>query len=187
MKLVVIDIEVASPAFPIYADPIVEIAAVELDLKDGKKNLLFDKIIKEDNFDVSRHSNSWIFSHSTLKPMEVDAAYPLEIYRDQIQSILNTYPITAFNRDFDIGFLKNRKFTIEKMAPCPMQLATPILKIPHLRYQWKYPNLEEAYRHYFGDTGYVESHRAFSDANHEAALVWKMYRAGDYSFQDKVF
>lgn len=52
--------------------------------------------------------------------------------KPNIQKIINDHPegITAFNKRFDFGFLKDRGITIENELPCPMMEATPICKLP---------------------------------------------------------
>lgn len=44
----------------------------------------------------------------------------------------------------------------------------------------KWPTLEEAWEHYFPGLDYVEQHRAFDDALHEALLIRAMHIAGDF-------
>ena len=58
-----------------------------------------------------------------------------------------------------------------------MQLSTNICKIPSPRV-FKWPKVEEAHKHFFGDIGYVEQHRGADDAYHEADIVYELFKMG---------
>ena len=178
MKIAVIDIETTGLDFE--KDAILEIGIVELDLTTGKLLPLFDKIVNEPHYDATRNYTSWIFYNSSLTRDEVNNAMSLEFYRSAIQDILNEYPITAFNKQFDLGFLKAREFKVPKELDCPMILAKDILLIPHPKYGYKFPSVEEAWKYYFENVNYKESHRAFDDAIHEALIVREMYKNKEF-------
>ena len=106
MKIAVIDIEATALT---TEGSIVEIGAVELDTEEQTITTLFDSIIREDKF---RGEDAWIFINSTLTPQEVFDAPTLESKREQIQKILNEYPVTAFNKKFDFEYLRDRNFKV---------------------------------------------------------------------------
>lgn len=60
-----------------------------------------------------------------------------------------------------------------------MKLSTDICKIPHPNgHGLKWPKVEEAHLHFFGDVGYVEKHRGADDAYYEAEIVYCLYKIG---------
>ena len=180
-KILVVDIETSG--FLSQGGKIVEIGIVELDLLNGVIIPKFDSLIKEPGFD-RRHSRSpfgWVFENSDLTFEAVNSAPSLESVRDAVQNLFDNYKATAFNKSFDFDFLRDRGFRIKDL-PCPMQLATPICKVPFpsgcSRYKW--PKVEEAWRHFFGNTGYIEKHRGLDDAMHEAKIVFELYKMGAF-------
>ena len=64
-----------------------------------------------------------------------------------------------------------------------MIAATPVVNLPPNpgKSTPKWPKVEEAWDFLFGDTGYIESHRALDDAKHEAEIVYELYKRGDYT------
>jgi DNA polymerase-3 subunit epsilon len=171
--IAVIDIE--TTGLEERRDFILEIGICELNLVNGQCRKLFDQVVYERGF-TEKYQDSWIFYHSTLAFEDVMNASPLQSYQEQIQQILYKYPITAYKSDFDIGFLKSRGFIFSRELADPMILATNVLKIPHPIHVYKYPSAEEAWRYYWPDRPYVEQHRAYDDAMHEALIVFKMYQ-----------
>ena len=155
---------------------IVEIGMVLTDLKTGKMVKVFDKIVSHPEIKKSPESfeYSWIFQNSTLTLDEVLKAEDLDVYRKEIQSLLDKYPVTAFNKEFDIGYLRDFKFNVPNEKPCIMKELTPIMKLHHHYYGVKWPKVEEAWKFFFPDTEYTELHRAYDDAIHEAQILLKM-------------
>ena len=177
MKIAVVDIE--TTGLSIISDLIVEIGVCELNLANLNCRCLFDCIIKEEGFS-EEHKHSWIFYNSNLKFVEVEKAPPLEKFWDILQKIFKKYLVTAYNKKFDFSFLKNRGLKIYSELPCPMVKATNILKIRRNRYEYKYPSVKDAWRYYYPRVPYVEKHRAYDDAVHEALIVYKMFRRGHW-------
>lgn len=176
-KILIIDLE--TTGFLQQGGKIVEVGIVELDLSNGEKNILFDEVCHERPITRQEVENAWIVKNSTMTVEEIQRSKQLKHFAGEIQEILNYYPIgaTAFNNAFDFGFMENRGFVFPRKLPCPMLLSTNICKIPsHRGYKW--PKVEEAHKHFFGDVGYVESHRGADDAFHEADIVLKLYQMG---------
>lgn len=176
-KILIIDIE--TTGFSPAKGKIVEIGIVELDLATGNKQIIFDQVCREEEATTEEIEKSWIVENSTLTTDEILGSQFLHVMAPEIQSILNTYEAgaTAFNNTFDFGFLEHRGFTFPKKLACPMRLATNVCQIPG-KYGFKWPKVEEAHKHFFGDTGYVEQHRGADDAFHEADIVYELYKAG---------
>ncbi|MHA1729383.1 MAG: 3'-5' exonuclease [Promethearchaeota archaeon] len=176
--IVVVDIE--TTGFSHKRDCIVEIGICELDLDTGKCKKLFDRLILEEHLS-SRHIDEWIFENSNLEFEDVLKAKPLESYREEIQRIFNKYLATAFNKRFDFDYLKDRGFKINEL-PCPMIKATNILKLPPKKPNtlYKWPSVEEAWVYYHPDIKYIEQHRAYDDAVHEALIVFEMFKKGHW-------
>jgi len=158
-------------------DVIFEIGIVELGLDDGNITTLFDSLIREPHLSA-KHREAWIFSNSDMTPEMVRNAPKIEDVRPEAQRIFDGYEgMTAFNRNFDFGFLLHRNFKLPKPLPCPMLLSTNILKLPNKNgypgYKW--PSAQEAWNYYFPDFPYQEKHRGADDARIEAMIVYQMF------------
>ena len=172
MKIAVLDIE--TTGFSPAADLIVEIGIVELCLETGDRRVIYDKVVREDGYGDG-HRNSWIFFNSDLNHDDVMCASPVD--NEELSDIFSRYRVTAYNKKFDLGFLKHRGFDFDEL-PCPMIAATPVCRIRNRWGGYKWPTVTEAYRFFVGDDGYVERHRGASDAMDEARIVWEMYKRG---------
>ncbi len=172
--IAVVDIE--TTGFSHQKDCIVEIGICELDLNSGNCRELFNKRIRESNFSLT-HRNAWIFNNSDLRYEDILNAKPLEVFKKKLQRIFNIYPATAYNKRFDFDYLKDRGFLINEL-PCPMVIATDILKLPPRKpgtlYKW--PTVEETWEYLFPDKEYVEKHRSYDDAVHEVLIIFELYR-----------
>lgn len=176
-KILIIDIE--TTGFSRTSGKIVEIGIVELDLATGEKQILFDQVCQEEGTTTEEIETSWIVQNSTLTAEEILEAKFLHDLSPEIQKIFNQYEhgATAFNNAFDFGFLESRGFVFPKKLPCPMLLSTNVCKIQSPR-GFKWPKVEEAFKHFFGDTGYIEKHRGADDAFHEADIVYELFKMG---------
>lgn len=181
-KIAVIDIE--TTGFQNQGGLIVEIGIVGLDLETGDIKNEFDAIVKEAEFS-DRHIRSpfgWVFQNSDLNYEDVSLANSLESYITEIQTILDKYPLgaTAFNKQFDFGFLKSRGLIIKEL-PCIMLTATDVVNLPpNPGYNTpKWPKVEEAWEYFFPNKNYVEAHRALDDARHEALIAYELYKLGE--------
>ena len=183
MKILVVDIETSG--FDLVKDVIFEIGIVQLDLETGDIVKLFDEPVREPHL-CGNHRDAWIFSNSDMTPEYVRNAQPLENYRNILNDIFSNEGLngmTAFNRNFDFGFLKHRKFKLPKPLPCPMLLSTDILKIKNTygRRGYKWPSAQEAWDYYFPNEPYVEKHRGADDARIEAKIIYEMYKRGIFT------
>ncbi|MHA1660901.1 MAG: 3'-5' exonuclease [Promethearchaeota archaeon] len=162
-------------------DLIVELGIVELDLTTEKTIVIFDTLIKEFRFS-EEFRYSWIFENSDLTFEEVKEAPEFDNISHDIQLILNNYQITAFNKAFDLGFLKARGLTIPHELPCIMITATNIVKIEapwkNGPEKFKWPKVEEAWNFFFPNINYDEKHRAADDAIHEAQILNEIIKMG---------
>ena len=176
MKIAVIDIE--TTGFLNGGGTIVEVAIIELDLDDGNTKVLFNYVVHEDSITIDKLKNSWIIANSDLTIDQVRYSINLKHVMHLINTIVKTYPVTAFNRVFDIGFLENRGIKFNKLHPCPMLELTPIMKLPNKnnRSGYKWPNVEEAYKYFFSDEEYIEKHRACDDALHECKIIYELHK-----------
>lgn len=165
---------------------IVEIGIVSLNLNTGQVKKEFDSLVRESGFN-SAHSKppyGWIFNNSTLSFEEVERGPSMESIFDEVQAVFNRFQagITAYNAAFDLPFLRSRSFTF-KALPCPMIAATPVVNLPPAgrRNEPKWPKVQEAWDYLFGETDYIETHRALDDAFHEAKIVYELYKRGAYT------
>lgn len=176
-KILILDIETTD--FLQRGGKIVEIGIVELDLSNGNRQIIFDSVCWETGLTEKEVDESWIVKNSDLTKEAIRNSKNLKILQPEIQEIINRYTpgATAFNNAFDFGFLESRGFTFPKKLPCPMKLSTDICKIQTPR-GYKWPKVEEAHKHFFGDVGYVEKHRGADDAFYEAEIVYELYKMG---------
>ena len=163
-------------------DLILEIGIVELSLLTGETRILFDSFVRETSFG-EEHKESWIFDNSDIKFEDVvNAPFFDDTIKEKLSEIFNQYRVTAFNKSFDLGFLKARGINIPKELPCIMLTATGICKIPFPNggtgYKW--PTCQEAWGFFFPNSGYTEKHRATDDAIHEAKILLELYRRGKF-------
>lgn len=187
-EILVLDIE--TTGFLNQGGKIVEIGIVKLDLDSGEITPVYNSLIKEEGLN-STHTQGkfgWIFQNSDLRFEDVLEAPSLMSQKEEIQELLDKYRATAYNKDFDFGFLRDRGFHIKELD-CPMHLSTPIVKLPALygRRGFKWPKVEEAWNYFFGNTGYVEAHRGLDDAIHEAKIVYKLYQLGEFPYAVSLF
>jgi DNA polymerase-3 subunit epsilon len=179
-KILIIDIETTN--FLQRGGKIVEIGIVELDLASGNRKIIFDQVCHEKGITLNEVQTSWIVNNSDLTPEAIRHSKNLEKLRNEIQEILNSYPAgaTAFNNAFDFGFLEDRGFVFPNKLACPMKLSTDICQIPSKNGYggFKWPSVEEAYLHFFGDVGYIEKHRGADDAFREAEIVYELFKMG---------
>ncbi|KKN48025.1 hypothetical protein LCGC14_0657110 [marine sediment metagenome] len=173
-SIVVVDIE--TTGFSHQNDCIVEIGICRLDLNSGECSELFNQLMREKHFS-RQHQNAWIFKNSDLIYEDILRAKPLKAYKKELQKIFKTYPSTAFKKRFDFDFLEARGFKIKEL-PCPMVIATSILKLPQRipGTLYKYPSVEETWKYFFPDNEYIEKHRGYDDALHETLIVYELYK-----------
>jgi hypothetical protein len=177
VSIAVVDIETASInpyiKFKVENDIICEIGIVELNLDSGKITELFDQRCQEDKCFSPK---SWIFKHSNLKYSEVVNSNYLGDFKDEIQSIFNDYPVTAWNQSYDFRRLEHpsRGLKIENKFWDPMIMLTNLIKIPHPRRNgYKYPSVPEGWKYFNPDTKFVHKHRAIEDAKDEARILYQ--------------
>jgi DNA polymerase-3 subunit epsilon len=169
MQILVVDIE--TTGFVPETGSIVEVAMVLVDTKTKEIKTLFNEVLHDDNF--GEHSkNAWIFSNSTLTYNEVRDSKHIEHYRPQMQSILNQYQMTAFNKKFDLSFLRARGFKCNDLGKCIMESTKEYLGI--LYNEYKNPSVVKAYRKLFNQPEYEEDHRANQDCIDEAKILLKL-------------
>lgn len=177
MKILILDLE--TTGFLQAGGKIIEIGIVELNLLTGETNIVFDEVCHESGITKEEVERSWIVENSDMTVEEIQLSRNLEDMREEVQSILNKYEngATAYNNQFDFGFMEAKGFTFPKKLACPMKLATNVCKIEKARgYGYKWPKVQEAWDYFFGtETGYIEKHRGADDAFHEAKIVKKLY------------
>jgi len=178
-KILIIDIE--TTGFLQNGGKIVEVGAVELCLETGQKKIMYDEVTHEKGITKQEVEESWIISNSDLSLDDIRYSKSLDELKPEIQMLIDIYPngATAFNNAFDFGFLEDRGFIFPKKLACPMKLSTNICQLPKKTGSgYKWPNVMEAHKHFFGDVGYIEKHRGADDAFHEADIVFKLYQIG---------
>lgn len=185
-EILILDIETTN--FLDKGGKIVEIGMCALDLDTGNIRKLFDEVMHERPITVDEVMNSWIVNNSDLTVADIRHSRQLLEYKPSIQSIIDEFPLgaTAFNNVFDFGFMEDRGFFFPKKLHCPMVLSCEVMRLPPTARMKKYrpdikyknPNVQQAWDYFFGKTGYVEKHRGYDDAEHEALIVYELYKRG---------
>lgn len=185
MKIAIVDIETTDVKKNV--GKIVEVGIVELNLDTGERKIVYDKICHERPITLSHVQNAWIIKNSTLTVEEIRASPQFKDLIPEIQAKLDEYELgaTAFNNDFDFGWLEDRGINFRKKLPCGMKLSTNVLQLPPTqrmvlagRNHYKNPNVQEAYNFFFPGNTYIEQHRGADDAFHEAEIFWELYKLG---------
>jgi DNA polymerase-3 subunit epsilon len=183
MRIAVLDIE--TTGINPNQGTIIEVGICLLDLETGFISQLLDTTVREKHFETQYGGESlktcWVFQNTDLTVETIRNGPAWEDVVGKIQTILNKFPITAFNKVFDLGFFKDRGLLIPHELPCPMIQATPVLKLPseYKKKKWKWPKVQEAWDHFFPDQNtYKEIHRAYDDAMHEAEIILALYKIG---------
>jgi DNA polymerase III epsilon subunit-like protein len=94
--------------------------------------------------------------------------------------------IVAHNMDFDIrvvsGLYVRSGFPIDSLQMpqrvCTMKASENVLKLPGLYGKYKWPTLDEAYRHLVDPNGFDGAHDALVDTKACAEVLWKLEDAG---------
>jgi hypothetical protein len=186
MAQIILVVDIETTGLLDQGGKIVEIGIVKLDLENGKIVPAFDSLIKEPGFDLNHTEEpfGWIFKNSSITYEEVLFSPSLESKRDIIQGLFDEYPATAYNKEFDFGFLKDRGFDINEL-PCPMLTATPLINLPpnpgYSKPKW--PKVEESWEFLFKKSDYNETHRGLNDAINEAKIVFELFRLGHFKIK----
>lgn len=170
MKILVVDLE--TTGFFANSDLIVEIGIVLVNTETKKIELVFDHVVKDSRFNPIRHKDSWVFKNTTLKVSDVEKAQPISTYTKELQDLFDQYPMTAYNKRFDVSFLTAAGFKLNDIK-CLMQTSKQYSNAKNKNGGKKVPSMEEIYNQFFMTEGqvYVEQHRAGADAMDEAKLL----------------
>ena len=182
-EILILDIE--TTGFSHSKSMICEIGIVSLDIKTGERKILFDQVVNEDILKDIDLSKAWIVENGFMMAEEILNGIHFSNVKSVIQNIIDSYPLgaTAFNNKFDFGFLKHRGIEFVKELQCPMILSTNICKLPgKYKGKYKWPKVEEAYKHFFPESEFVEKHRGADDAFHEAGIVFELIKLGHFKF-----
>lgn len=180
MRILVIDIE--TTGFLKEGGKIVEIGVVDLCLNSGDKKIVFNKVIRP-GLSRDEISKTWIVENKYMTVDEIINGINFNYIKDQLQDLINAFPhgATAFNKNFDFDFLKSYGISFPKELKCPMIESTDICKLPktgkaafYPGYKW--PKVEEAYKHFYPNSNYIETHRGADDAFHEADIVLALHK-----------
>jgi DNA polymerase III alpha subunit (gram-positive type) len=173
MEILVVDLE--TTGFIATSDAIVEIGISLVNTKTKKVTLVFDQVVKHNKFTKWKHKNSWIFQNTTLTVEDVEKANSLNSYFKEIQALFDKYPMTAYNKSFDIRFLSANGFKVNDVK-CLMKTAKQYSKFKTKTGGVKVPSVEEIYNQFFMNKGeiYIEEHRAGADAMDEGRILLHM-------------
>ena len=131
MQVLVLDLE--STGFKHDRDCVVEVGAVCVDTEKKTVETAIDTLVHEAHFDPLKVDNAWIFKNSTMSIDEIlrapgaEEVYP---FVEECMKWADAY--TAYNHQFDFGYLGSRGVSIDesKILRDPMHVLTPILALP---------------------------------------------------------
>lgn len=163
---------------------IVEVAVAKANTVTGLCELVFSEVVFEPG--VEEEAEAWIFQNSDLAHAEVMQAKPLSEQLPVIQELIDGFEcVTAFNKQFDFGFLRSRGVVINNEAPCLMLALTPVMRLPKTRGQgYKWPNLVEAWRFCYPEAEYAVQHRGGDDALQAGNIALRLWGTGGWKFCD---
>ena len=179
MEILITDIE--TTGFNEYSDAIVEIGIVLVDTETKKTELVFDKVVKHKNFKFEKHKDAWVFQNTSLNAIDVENAKLLTEYQPEIQDLFNKYPMTAYNKSFDIRFMAHAGFKMVD-TKCLLKSSHQYSLLKDKRGNKKKPSVQEIYNQFFikeGEKRYVEKHRAGADAMDEARILLRLVELKD--------
>jgi DNA polymerase III epsilon subunit-like protein len=187
--LLVLDIETTN--FFNKGGKIVEIGIASLNLKTFDMLLIFNEVVKEEGFNIadSQYPNGWIFENSTLTFEECLKAPALGYHIFLLNALFKQYPVTAFNKQFDFQFLRDRDIKIPYECPDPMICSTDYFKLPPTQKMvyaghgdsYKWPSVQEAWDKLMVSS-VKEPHRGGKDCLMEAKIISKLYQKGIFKF-----
>jgi len=176
VKIAIIDLE--TTGFLDKGGFIVEVGIASLDTDTGDVSPAFDSVCREEGM-TAKDREAWIFTNSTLTVEAVRNAPLFPTIKDEIDRIIHAHDgATAFNKAFDFNFLRWRDLTVRNEIECPMLLATNVCRLPGFYGKYKWPKVEEAWKHFFPNEPYTEAHRGLDDAMHEARIVHALWKMG---------
>lgn len=181
MKIIVLDIE--TTGLKSQFDEIVELGIVSLDLETGEITTLFNRLFSPANVSFVAIQKSWIVSNGFITIEDILNSKPLESYKVEISAILAPYKgrVTAWNRDFDAGFLKAAGFDLGRDLTCPMKASTAYFKLDGY-HGYKWPKAQEAWDILFPTVRKIEEHRGLDDAIMEAKIIYELCKRGVIGF-----
>lgn len=175
-KILIVDIE--TTGFFKQNGKIVEVGIVELDIKTGNKEIIFNQVVHERPITQEEVQNSWIVVNGFMTVEEIRSSPELKTKITEIQEIFNKYTLgtTAYNNAFDFEFLEDRGIMFPNKLPCPMKVCTNLCKLPGKYGSFKWPKVPEAYDYLFPNNDYEEIHRGADDAFNEADIVYELIK-----------
>jgi Exonuclease len=180
MKILIVDTETDSPK-PQEAQ-MLQCAIARLDLDTGETKLVFDSFIRPQGGNGWR--NCWFLTNANIPEAVIEAAPPFSQVKAQVEEILQTAPVTAYNLAYDLQVLYRAGCFREQRPnvwPCLMLTCTPICKLPGKYGDRKYPKFIEAYSRFFPNEHFEEKHRAGYDVMQEAKLAYALDQKGYFS------
>ena len=178
MEILVVDIEIGNidvtkDKWAVENCLICEIGIVNLDLDSGEIKPVFDQTCRED---ISPDPESWVFKNTSLTCKMVNESTHLKDFKDELQKIFNSKPVTSWNHEFDFKHLEcpSRCLTIPTKFWDPKRTLKNFLKIPFdsgTGYKW--PKVTEAFKYFYPNKKWQQNHRAIDDATIEAAIIFQ--------------
>ena len=175
-EIILLDIE--TTGFDPRKDEIVELGIVLLNLDTGEVKELYDQLF----FVEEKYKGSWIFQNY-IEFKDTQNKPNFQNCKEEINKVLLPFhgQITAWNRDFDSGFLRVNGIQLGKDLICPMKESADFFKLPNTSSYYsdfKWPKAQEAWDILFPNNPFTEEHRGLSDARMEAKIVYELHKRG---------
>ena len=103
---------------------IVEVGIVRLDLGNGAREILYDRVVNEVSCTFDQIYGCWFWENSDITLRDIVEAWDFEKELPRIQKIIDQDPdgITAYNAPFDFGWLESRGILFPCKMPDPMKI-----------------------------------------------------------------
>lgn len=148
------------------------------DLKTSQENKFF---IKPDGWTIP-HEPFWIDKGYSTERCEQEGTPMKVVLQALVNDINKSQYMIAHNVNFDYNVLGaemiryGARATAKTEKICTMEIGTDLCQLPG-QYGFKWPKLEELYRHLFGED-FIGAHDALSDCKATMACFLKMVHDG---------
>ena len=173
---------------PVWKEPsgsdkqphLVQLAAILCNADTREIILTMDVIIKPDGWKIPQVT---IDVHGITNEMALENGISEQVALDNFLKMCGDADRVAYNKTFDQRIIRiaTKRYStdevIEKWAVkddfhCAMMLAKPIVKCPaKTKGKFKYPKLQEAYKHFFGKE-FDDAHSAMADTEACMKVYW---------------
>jgi len=167
-------------------DLVVEIGISKVDLSTGDVEDIFASFVGWPESTLMQRKNAWVFKNTDMNFWKVIGAPRALRVIDRVREILCGELVTSYNTEFDLDrFLYRDPWSMKGVfSECNCVMTQTWKAYPNMGVNGFFPRLQKAYDTLCPDdpSGIhgKQSHRALSDANMAANVLYRLYRQGKY-------